>query len=339
MMKKEHVFLASTGSSLVKAEKVGQQWVVSHALDGIKVNGLVSDPNNSQIVFLATQKNGVYKSNDAGETWQPSGLSSISVKSLAVDPSHPQTIYAGCKPVSLYVSHDAGNSWEELAAMRKTRKWWWLSPADPPGMTPYVSGLTVSPNNPQVLLAGIEVGATMLSLDGGLTWSSHLRGSQLDCHSLKFHPEDGDWAYEGGGGGVSFSRDGGRTWAKPKLGLGSKYGWMVAADPERPDLWYLSASEAPNLIRGDFTPPAHNDGQARAHIYRKVRGEPWEQLSGGLPEPLDYMAYDLAAVPGQPGHLYAGLSNGQVWHTGDYGDHWEQLPFNLGRVQNGMILI
>jgi len=338
-MENSHIFLASTGSSLARAEYVAEQWVVSQSLDGVKINGLVTDPHNPQILYLATQKNGVYKSNDAGKSWQPQGLSGIPVKSLTVDPSDTQTIYAGCKPVSLYVSHDGGVSWKELEAMRKTRKWWWFSPADPPGMTPYVSGLAVSPNNPRVLLAGIEVGATMISLDGGLTWSKHLRGSQLDCHSLKFHPVDGDWAYEGGGGGVSFSQDGGRTWTKSKLGLGSKYGWMVAADPERPDLWYLSASEAPNLIRGEFNPPAHQDGHARAHIYRKVSDEPWEQLSGGLPEPLDYMAYDLAVVPDQPGHLYAGLSNGQVWHSGDYGDHWEQMPFNLDSVQNGMILI
>lgn len=338
-MENEHVFLASTGSALARAENMADEWVVTHPLEDVKINYIVRVPDDPQTVYIGTQTKGVLISQDAGKTWQPTGLSGIPVKSLAIDPSNTQTIYAGCKPVSLYVSHDSGDSWKELAAMRKTRKWWWFSPADPPGMTPYVSGLAVSPINPQVLLAGIEVGATMLSLNGGLTWSKHLRGSQRDCHSLKFHPVDGDWAYEGGGGGVSFSQDGGRTWVKSKLGLGSKYGWMVAADPERPDLWYLSASEAPNLIRGEFDPPAHQDGQARAHIFRKISHEPWEQLSGGLPEPLDYMAYDLAVVPGQPGHLYAGLSNGQVWHTSDYGDHWVLMPFNLGRVDTSLIVM
>lgn len=338
-MENAHIFLASTGSSLARAEQVGEQWVVSHYLEGFRINSLVSDPTNSQIVYLATQNNGVYRSIDAGKSWQPIGLSVVPVKSLAVDPSDPQTIYAGCKPVSLYTSHDGGATWQENEAMRATRKFWWFSPADPPGMTPYVNGLSVSPDDPAILLAGIEVGATMVSLDSGLTWSKHLPGSQRDCHSLKFHPQHGDWAYEGGGNGVSFSQDGGRTWKKSTIGLGSKYGWMVAADPERPDIWYLSASESPNLLRGEFDPPAHHDGNARAHIFRKVADEPWEQLSGGLPEPLDYMAYDLAVIPEQPGHVYAGLANGQVWHSNDYGDHWQQMPFNLRRISNGLIVL
>jgi len=61
--------------------------------------------------------------------------------------------------------------------------------------------------------------------------------------------------------------------------------------------------------------------------------------SGGLPQPLDYMAYALVTDPGAPGHLYAGLSNGDVWHTADFGDNWNQLPFNLRRIERSMILI
>jgi hypothetical protein len=156
---------------------------------------------------------------------------------------------------------------------------------------------------------------------------------------LKFHPTNGDWVYQGGGSGAAVSQDGGRTWRKPKTGLGSKYGWMVAADPERPEVWYFSASNFPKLWRGEFEPPAHKDGQANAHIYRSVGGAPWEQLSGGLPEPLNYMAYALIPNPSAPGNLYTGLANGDVWHTTDYGDSWVQLPFNLGGIHHTMIMI
>lgn len=69
-----------------------------------------------------------------------------------------------------------------------------------------------------------------------------------------------------------------------------------------------------------------------------VGSSSWEQLSGGLPEPLDYMAYDLAVISAQPGYLYAGLANGQIWYTEDYGDHWERLPFNLGSVKHFQVL-
>jgi hypothetical protein len=51
------------------------------------------------------------------------------------------------------------------------------------------------------------------------------------------------------------------------------------------------------------------------------------------------MPYALLPDPHAPGHLYAGLSNGDLWHTTDYGDHWQQLPVNMGRVWTAMIML
>jgi len=67
----------------------------------------------------------------------------------------------------------------------------------------------------------------------------------------------------------------------------------------------------PNLLRGEFSPPAHVDGKANASIYRSVGCAAREKLSGGLPEPLDYLAYALLIDPSAAGHLYAGLANGE----------------------------
>jgi hypothetical protein len=69
-----------------------------------------------------------------------------------------------------------------------------------------------------------------------------------------------------------------------------------------------------------------------------MAGEPWQKLSGGLPDPLDYMAYALLTDPAAPGHLYAGLSNGDVWSSADYGDSWQRLPFDLGAIRRCLIM-
>ena len=50
------------------------------------------------------------------------------------------------------------------------------------------------------------------------------------------------------------------------------------------------------------------------------------------------MAYALVTDPAAPGHLYAGLSNGDVWHSTDHGDRWAPLPFNLGGIRRTLIL-
>lgn len=199
-------------------------------------------------------------------------------------------------------------------------------------------GLSVSPTNPKVLVAGIEFGALVRSDDGGRTWTNHRKGALRDCHSLTFHTSNGNWVYEGGGGGAAISRDGGRTWQQPKAGLARRYGWACAADPERPEIWYVSASFMPSLLRGQFVPPAHVDGKANAAIYRSSGGAAWEALGGGLPDPMNYMAYALTTDPQAPGHLYAGLASGEVWHTADYGDNWQKLPFNLGAVYRLLLL-
>ncbi|NUM44444.1 MAG: hypothetical protein HUU38_07020 [Anaerolineales bacterium] len=333
-------FLAATGNSLARAEFTNGQWHVQHLFKNSRINCLAADSRTPHRVFAGTQTGGVYRSSDGGQSWTPVGLAGIPVKSLAVSPHAPNTLYAGCKPVSLFISHDAGESWKELPALRACRKWWWFSPAEPPDWRPYVQALALSPADPKIILAGMEIGGVLRSEDGGQSWKT-VRGALLDCHSLMFHPTNGNWVYEGGGSGAgaAFSRDGGQTWQQPRAGLGKKYGWMVAADPVRPEVWYLSASELPNLLKGEFAPPAHMDGNVRAHIYRSVGGAAWEQLSGGLPVPLDYMAYALLPDPTAPGHLYAGFANGDVWHTTDYGDHWTQMPFNLGGIHRTLIML
>jgi len=331
------IFLAAAGGSLARAEYNHGEWQVEHLLAGARINCLAQDPLDGQTVYAGTQKSGVMISKDAGKSWENAGMAGIPVKSLAVSPHQAGTVFAGCKPVSLYVSRDGGGSWQELEGLRRARKWWWFSPAEPPDWRPYVQALAISPTAPDVMVAGIELGGVLRSEDGGRTWSGHRKGAQRDCHTMTFHTASGEWVYEGGGGGPAFSRDGGKTWRQPKQGLGQVYGWAVAADPARPEVWYLSASGMPNMLRGEFTPPAHNDGQANAHIYRSAGGASWEQLSGGLPEPLDYMAYALITDPTTPGYLYAGLANGDVWHTQDYGDSWVRLPLNLGGIHRAMI--
>lgn len=327
------VFLATNAMGVTRAELRGDGvWTVETSLDGKRVNSLASDPRAPGRVFAGTQTDGLWRSDDAGRTWQRAGLSGKSVKSIAVSPLVSGLMYAGCKPLALFVSADDGGAWNELPALRLARKWWWFSPAEPPDWGPYPQALTLSPADPNVILAGIELGGVLRSTDGGRTWSGHQPGAVLDCHSLIFHASDGSRVYGGGGSGcgAAQSLDGGLTWRQMRAGLGAKYGWMVAADAIRPDVWYLSASDLPNPLKGQFVPPAHVDGSARGRIYRSIGDGPWERLSGGLPEPLDFMAYALVADPGTSGRLYAGLANGDVWKTDYFWPDLDETPDQSG---------
>jgi hypothetical protein len=51
------------------------------------------------------------------------------------------------------------------------------------------------------------------------------------------------------------------------------------------------------------------------------------------------MPYALLTDPTTPGHVYAGLSNGEVWHSTDYGDTWHLLPLHLGSIARVLIAL
>lgn len=327
------IFLSTNGSRLARAE-CGEngQWSVEFLLEGTNVRCLAVDPHNPNVAYAGTQGGGLRRSDDKGKTWHPLGMEGQVVKAIAVSPAEPGLMVVGTRPASVFISRDGGQNWTESVSFKKTKRFFWFSPAEKP-FTAYVQGIALSPTNPNVMVVGVELGSVVRSTDGGKTWQSHRKGALRDCHSLTFHATDGAWVYEGGGtgAGAAFSRDAGSTWTQVRHGLDRHYGWAAAADPARPDVMYVSLSPGPMK--------AHSGDNAQAYIFRSMGGSPWEKLSGGLPQPLNHMPYALLTDPAAPGHLYAGLSNGDIWHTDDHGDHWRQLPVNLGSIWTAMMML
>lgn len=325
-----NAFITANGHGLSLAKRrANGSWTVEFLLEDKKVRSLAIDSLNPRVVYAGAQGDGVLRSDDEGRTWRSVGMEGKIVKSLAVSPHDPGTIYAGTKPASLFISRNNGQTWSELAGFRRIPfRWWWFSPAEKPYQA-YVQAIAISPTDPNVILAGIEFGAVVRSTDGGQTWSGHRRGALRDCHTLMFHATKGDWAYEAGGGGASMSRDGGQTWRKAKTGLAKHYGVACAVAPERPEVWYASVAPGPGKAYGQ---------QAEAYLYQAAGGAGWQPI-GWEPHPMQRMPIALITDPNAPGHLYAGTTNGDIWHSPDYGTNWQQLPFNLKGIWRSMIMI
>jgi photosystem II stability/assembly factor-like uncharacterized protein len=155
----------------------------------------------------------------------------------------------------------------------------------------------------------------MRSDDGGETWSDHRPGAQEDVHALAWHPTAPGRAYEAGGGGAAWSRDGGLTWQAADTGRDRHYTWGLAVDPDDPDCWYVSASPSARLAH-------YGEQSAQACVYRWRGRGPWEPLGAGLPQPIDSLPYALVA---DANALFAGLGDGRIFRSEDRGDHWEQV--------------
>lgn len=312
-------------------------WTVTRPLEGRPVLSLATHRPSGR-VWAGTRDGAVFRSEDRGADWRAVTPVGYPVSALAVDPNDPGTVYAAVKPVALFVTRDAGATWRERPALSRARRWFWWSPADPPDWRAYVAAIAISPADANVLLVGIETGAVLRSEDAGASWSRHRRRADRDTHDLRFHARDGRWAYQAGGGGPAVSRDGGSSWRRPAVGLAGRYAMACAADPERPEVWYVATSPYAVWPRLWEVPVGHVAGRAHGTIYRSSGGGVWHPLGGGLPQPLDHAPYGLATDVAAAGHLYLGSADGQVWHSDDYGERWTLLPLRLGTVRRSMVL-
>ena len=111
------------------------------------------------------------------------------------------------------------------------------------------------------------------------------------------------------GSGVWRSEDRGKTW-RP-VGLGGRIVSSLAVSRSEPGAVYAGTKPALLYVSRD----------------------------DGLPRPLDHMPYASLTDYRAPGHLYAGLSNGEVWHSADYGESWQQLPLSLKAIDRSLIML
>jgi photosystem II stability/assembly factor-like uncharacterized protein len=310
---------AATGDGFARLDEAGEAWTVELSLSGSGAQCLAVDPADPDTVFVGLREGGVRRSVDGGRSWIDCKLPEPGVFSLAVSPADG-AVYAGTEPSALFRSEDRGERWRELEALLElpSRPRWSFPPRP---WTSHVRWIAPSPQDAELLLVGIELGGLMRSSDGGHSWEDHRPGAQRDVHSLAWHPHTAGRAYEAGGGGAAFSADAGETWQSADEGRDRHYTWSVTVDPDDPDRWYVSASTGPYA--------AHGRGDPQAHIYRRLDGEPWQPLVGGLPDPLPAMPYALVAADGR---LFAGLADGQLWESRDRGDTWTRLQLRGGTL-------
>ncbi len=308
-----------TGDSVVIAAESQSGWTLEETAPDSGAQCVAVDPANPDLVYAGTVGRGVLCSPDCGRSWTAAGVLRVSdVYSLAVSPfdvhEGPGTVYAGTEPSALFRSEDGGTTWVELDGLQSIpSKAQWSFPPRP--HTHHVRCIALSPHDPALILAGIELGGVMRSTDGGVTWEDHRRNAHRDCHWLVMHPKVPGRAYQAAGGGAAMSTNAGATWRRAEEGLDRWYAWGLAVDPDDPDLVYVSASPSPMH--------AHSGRHADAALYR-WRGARWEAVGDGLAAPL--AALPMAIVTSADGAVYAGLRDGSIFRSRDRGETWEHLP-------------
>ena len=285
---------------------------VELALEGRGARCVAVDPGDPDTLYVGTSDEGLFKSGDGGKGWRRlSGVEHPRVTSVAVSPVDG-AVYAGTEPSTLFVSRDGGASWRELEGLKDLPSApTWSFPPRP--WTSHVRAIALSYEDPDSVVAGIELGGVMRSADGGETWEDQRPGAYADCHALAAHSAAPETLYEAAGGGFAESGDFGESWEAADAGMDRRYVWGLAVDSEDPDLVYASAAPGPGM--------AHGMGFSDAAIYRRWAGGRWEVVMEGLRE----FPYALCAGPEAPGALYAGFGDGKIVHSTDAGGSWDEV--------------
>lgn len=207
---------------------------------GGRVRAIAGVPSQPNVFYMAQVNGGVWKTIDYGRVWtpifddQPTG----SVGSIAVALSDPNVVYVGSgeglqRPDlsvgdGIYKSTDAGRTWTHLG-LRDGQQIPQIAvdPRDANRLLVAVAGHPYGPNQERGIFRSIDGGKTfekVLYKDeniGGADVLIHPSDSNIAYASL-WEARQGPWengVWNGGGGGIFKSIDGGKTWTQLAGGL------------------------------------------------------------------------------------------------------------------------
>jgi photosystem II stability/assembly factor-like uncharacterized protein len=112
----ENIVLAATADGLYRSVNGGTSWNL--VLEQELIQDLKATPGNFNILYAAQNSEGVWKSTDAGLTWnETANLGTVGRIEIAISPVNTNRIFVSAEAESfgsgsyLYMSDDGGNSW------------------------------------------------------------------------------------------------------------------------------------------------------------------------------------------------------------------------------------
>jgi photosystem II stability/assembly factor-like uncharacterized protein len=317
------ILMVGMHDSVLTLESSKSGWNSRESLKETNPFSIAFDPLNSGRAYCATIGNGLWRTDDNGQTWSNIGkdvISSPYVMSVAVGSPNSgkmfNRVYAGTEPSALYTSDDGGDSWERMKSLNSlpSSKSWSFPPKP---WTHHVRWIEPDANNPNYVFVAIEAGALIQSHDGGKTWIDRNRQGPYDTHTLATHLKAPRRLYSSAGDGYFESFDYGEKWTRPMEGLGHDYLFGIAVDSSDPEVVIVSASNGPSR--------SYVAESAETFVYRKdPDGNGWKVVKDGLPEPRGSTMMSFTSNVKTPGEFYA-VNNHGLFLSTDSGSSWKKL--------------
>lgn len=277
------------GGVIAVSEDNGRTWSRrDHGLEDFSVRAIAIDPHDEDFI-VAGGLTGVYRSTDAGETWEKIS-DQENVESLALDPRTHDRIYVGTWRQGIRTD-DGGKTWALINN----------------GMVldTDMFGITVDPNEPDDVWIA-TCGWVYNSRNRGDLWTRYRDGfDNRRIHDVQIDPCDHDRVYAGSVAGLYRTDDRGKSWY-----VVSDEGLVVnniAMHPQRPHRIVLG-------VEGDGVYVSNDDGKTFTRSCNGLR---------------NLTITSIAADPAAQERVFAsvvfgGMSSG-IYESGDAGATWRKI--------------
>jgi photosystem II stability/assembly factor-like uncharacterized protein len=256
-------WMGTTGGGVLKTTDGGIHWLpATDKYFGGTIGAIGVSESNPDIVYVGTGEydirgnvshgEGVFKTTNAGKTWDKVGLADTrQISRVRVDPRDPNIVYVGAlghvwapnPDRGLYKSTDGGKTWAKILFRNDSTG---ISEVviDPNDSRTIYAAFWQAGRKPWQLVSGGAGSGIFKSTDAGANWTEITRNSGLPTGiigniGLAVSPANSRrvWALvEADSGGVYRSDDGGQTWTKTnserKLRQRAWYYTKIFADPK-----------------------------------------------------------------------------------------------------------
>lgn len=227
-----------------------------------RIADIAIHPENDNVWYIAVGSGGVWKTKNAGVTWNPifDNQAVYSIGCVTIDANNPNIIWVGTGENvggrhvgygdGIYKSEDGGESWKNMGLTESQ----------------HISKIVVHPENSNVIWVAVQgplwnkggERGLFKTTDGGENWNRVLGNEEwTGVTDLVIDPRDPNvlyaatWdrhrnvaAYMGGGpgSGIHRSMDGGENWTELTSGLPSSNMGKIglAISPQQPDIVYAA---------------------------------------------------------------------------------------------------
>ena len=261
-------------------------------LDKVETSVFVFDPQDSQTIYLGTEKKGLFVSFNAAESWQEvKGLPKEKINAVAIDPKAKHIVYIAMKN-QIFKTIDANRTWKNIYLDT-------LSDVK-------ITAVAVNHLFTNIIMAGFSDGRLIRSEDGGLSWTA-LKNFEKEIGQILINPYNPQIIYVTlSGQGIFRSENQGLDWQSLEEGCrhfpGGERVSQLIFNPNFPDA-LISVSEA-GLLRTE------DGGQTWSEYKLITSGDRVEIYSLAVdPKDPDVFYYATSKT------LYKSVDNGQSWTT------------------------